>query len=220
MRRPGMAATGMVMMVLGLVALVPVGYSIFNSVDWYHYKPARFVMNDLHTPGVAFRALRELMRRDSNGSLSLDYRRQIVDIALKEQSAATPGPLASQLLDFAAAQYAAGALTDAQKQKLLAQTVQLALQVRPKVPSGQLVAYRVDEKARTPIRWWVNVTHRGVSVDGKRSRGGGGGGGSMSGMGGGGSVGSSVRCDPPGAHQLEAEVRVEVYDGVFGKPDA
>jgi hypothetical protein len=219
-RRPGLAWAGAGFILFALVTLVPVGHAIYRGVDWYQYKPTYFVMKDLDSSfvGVSGRAINELIRREKAAELSSDHANQLVERALIEQAAATTGPNASQLVDFAARRFAAGKLTEQQKQKLLAQTMHMSLRIREKVVLGDPVPFQVDERARTPSGWWVRVTAGPVSVDGTKVREGGGGFGTMSGMGSGGATGGSVPCTQPGEHRLEVVCLVAVYDGgTFGE---
>ena len=218
LKRGGTMPIAVCVRMLALISLMPVGYAIFQGVSWYQYKPTYFVMKDLDSSflGTSSKAMRELERREKNWELSAAYLDQLVERALKEQAAATTGPNTAQLVDLAARQFAAGKLTEPQKQKLLQQTMQLALQIRERVVLGDPIPYRVNERARTPSRWWVRVAGGTVNLDGKQVRTGGGFG-TMSGIGAGGNTGGSVPCTQPGEHELEVICDVQVYDGgTFG----
>src|SRR5262245_60323394 len=218
-RRPGLMWSGAAMIVLGLATLTPVGFAIYQGVNWYQYKPTYFVVRDLGSPtlGVSMRAMTELARRDGAGTLAESYQNQIVERALKEQIAATPSPIASQLVDFAAKRFAVGKLSDQQMQKLLQQTCSLTLDVRPTVALGDDVPFRINVRARTPVGWTVTLRRGEVTLDSKVVMSGESAGFSrMGGMGAGGSTGNRVPSPTVGEHQLEVVAHVEVHEHLGG----
>jgi hypothetical protein len=156
--------------------------------------------------------MNELLRRNQEGTLSIQSVNQLVERALKEQIAATPGPLAAELLDFARLQFRAGRLSEQQRLTFFRQMAQLSLRIREKIVLGDPIPYQIEQSARTPGGWYVCIFDGAVSVDGVRVRDGGGGFSSMSGIGAGGSSGGSVLCDRAGEHRLEVNCRVSVTD--------
>src|SRR5947207_13945165 len=72
-------------LVLLLVALAAAATETYRRVDWYRYKPTRWVINDLEArDGVKEeRAFRELMRRKHGGTLTKYWEEQLADVSLR-----------------------------------------------------------------------------------------------------------------------------------------
>jgi hypothetical protein len=213
-RRPRLMWAGAALSLLALVTLIPVGRALYQTVDWYQYKPTYFVMQDMDStaPGTSGRAMTELRRREKAGELSASDQNQLVERALKQQVAAKPAPIATALMDFAARQFADGKLSAQQRKKLLSQTILLTLDVRPTVVVGDDVPFRISTSARVPTLWTVTLRRGAVTVDGNQVLGAENQGFSrMSGFGAGGSTGSRVPAPVVGQHQLEAVAHVEVH---------
>jgi hypothetical protein len=136
--------------------------------------------------------------------------RALVDLALEKQAAAGTNAQLEDLLRLAQRQYDLGKFTDAQKQLLTKQSIQLAMRIRPRVALGDDVPYEVSKQTRIVSPWLVYVQSGAASIDGKQVKGPESGYGTTSGIGGGGAFTEWLRCKTPGVHRLDATVHIEV----------
>jgi len=85
-RRAGPAIIGVVLMLIGLTFGGLLGSGMVSQVEWYHYRPLRWVMRDLDStfPGADAKAWAELERRDAQKSLSPSQRIEWLDRAIKD----------------------------------------------------------------------------------------------------------------------------------------
>jgi hypothetical protein len=213
-RRSEIAWAGIGLMLLSLATFVPLVMVWIGAINWIEWEPASWLVSDLRSSSsfTSNRAFVELMRRDQAGKLSLESKRAIVDVAIVEQAKTVASSFTSELVEFAARQFQARHLTDAQKQKLLSQCVQMDLSVRPKVAAGDRVPYLIREQSRTSILWQVQIHYHTVKVDGVQVGSLEGSSGAFSGTGASGSTSSSVKTDTLGKHELQVTYSVDVIE--------
>jgi ribosomal protein L34E len=214
-RRRRTAAVGVALLLLALLPLGAMVAAGWRGVDWYKFRPAGWLIDDVEQRGTA-RALGELHRRQRVGSLSASHRDRLIELALAEQGKPTLGPLGSGLIDFAGACLDAGQMTDAQRERFFQQMVRLTLRVRPQVAVGDHVPYRVEYTSRGPTGggWSVRIMTEDVNLAGRKGMFSGSAG--LSGVGSGGSSGSSIQAPPtPGRQTLTSRTRVQVFKGPF-----
>ena len=215
-RRPRTAALGVALLLLALLPLGAMVASQWRGIDWYKFRPAGWLIDDVEQRGMA-RALGELERRQRAGSLGASHRDRLIELALAEQGKPTVGPLTSELIDFAGACMDAGQMTDAQRERFFRQMVRLTLRVRPQVAVGDHVPYRVEYTSRGPTGggWSVQIRTEDVHLAGRKGFFSGSAG--LSGVGSGGSSGSSIPAPPvPGRQTLTSRTRVQVFKGPLG----
>jgi hypothetical protein len=227
-RRWGPFLSGWLILIFLAIFTISGGISALRDIEWYHYKPTHFVMEDLNSgqPTIALRAWTELMRRDSAGSLAASTRDDLVKYALLRQANAQPPftALDTATVNYLGARCLAGDLPKDQQTKFFEQCFRIRLAVRAKVILGDYVPYLVIHEGIGPTQsffapglpsFWTKVILMNASIDGKKeSRSGGV---SSESMGfGAGTMGSSVNCSVPGKHQLDLTIRIEISHGQFG----
>jgi len=119
-RRIGVAVTGAILMLIGLGLGGLVGSGIVSEIEWYHYRPFRWVMDDLdsNVAGVHARAWAELERRTTEGSLSMSQRTALMDRAINDLDS-TNSTIASEAWPAVEAALNAGQLSEAQLDALV-----------------------------------------------------------------------------------------------------
>jgi len=171
-RRPVRAVVGSILMILACLPMFPSVRNAFNAINWYHYKPASFVLADLDTPFICFHAIEELCRRDSAGKLPESSRQGLIERALRAQSTT---PLARRnLLEYLSEAFVNGRLTQAQMDLFMDQAIRMTIAVRPVVAEGDPIPFCVwadssvsIDIARTyPQALWYQRTDK-LEIDGK-----------------------------------------------------
>src|SRR5438067_7898567 len=103
-RRTGLAWSGVLLLIASLVGSGMVWWGPLRGVDWYRYKPSRWVAADLRSSDeeVAARAWRELERRRDEGPLSDTVEYAAAEAALAEQAKpqGRHGPLEEELVNY------------------------------------------------------------------------------------------------------------------------
>jgi hypothetical protein len=170
-RRPLHSAAGVLLLVLFL------GWGarqIYQSVNWYQHKPARWVVKDLAAGDAATqdRAWSELMRRRGQGQLSKGGEERFTDALLADRQLWTVTPSRARTLIFGSRyeqsfqilwdQLEAGKLTPAQADHFFRNlSTRIPWVIRPLVLVGQDIPYAVDggyELPNLPSRgWWMRV---------------------------------------------------------------
>ena len=215
-RRRRTAGVGVALLLLALLPLGAMLAGTWRGIDWYKFRPAGWLIDDVEQRGMA-RALGELERRHRVGPLGAAHRDRLIELALAEQGKPTLGPLGSRLIDFAGACLDAGQMTDAQRERFFQQMVRLTLRVRPQVAVGDHVPYRLAYSSRGPSGggWSVRIMTEDVNLGGRKGFFSGAAG--LSGAGSGGSSGSSIPAPPvPGRQTLTSRTRVQVFKAPLG----
>ena len=134
-RRPGLAVTG-VALALGALLYSPVATSI-SQINWIQYKPLGWILNDADstTPATRDAGLAELLRRMKGNELSHRQTNRIVEHVLAVHGDTTRqwSPDWGLLLDAAAR---AHRLTDEHFERFLKQSVELYLDIKPRIRRG------------------------------------------------------------------------------------
>ncbi len=152
-RRPVQMVVGVL---LGLLALGALGSVVFHTVEWYHFRPAGWLVRDLQSgnAGDVTRAWGELERRrkvSGSSYLSGDVEQKLIGVALAEQARPVLGPVGQELIDYLGETYLAGKLTKEQGDLFLGQTVVLTtLSVRPTAVLGERLDFFVQGQRRLP----------------------------------------------------------------------
>lgn len=225
-RRPGLIVLGGLL--FALTALYFIAASRGGQVDWYRHYPTLLVLRDARSSsqGTVTRAWSELNRRLQNGEISAGRRTDLIDLALKVQTAPSPCPHRDDALDCLARYYIGGRLTQAQQDALFKQMTALQLLARPRVVDGDDARYRLSHQTRSPGgsyapgQFWIELSFAELRLDGKVVRKGRLGGSSSSGSGGAGSSGGSVPCKGLGHHTLAATATIKVFLGTFNNTKA
>ena len=222
-------AAGWILLVGMAILIVSGSVSSLQRVDWYQYKPARFVLNDLNSGKLADqqRAWKELTRRESTSTLWATARDQMVEFALNS-AAITPQkrtPLDIVAVEYLGDRCIAHDLPAEQVKKFFDLCVQTTLAVRPIVIVGDDVPLMVRQDAFGPNHtnyFYVNCSIVNEAIDGQQiikppSRGSGGeyslvqgeGAGYLEGM---------LPCPPPGKHTLSVTERIDICSGSWSTP--
>jgi hypothetical protein len=134
----------LVLLLLGFLVFTG-GISEFQSVDWYHYKPAHFVLRDLNSGRAPDqqRAWTELMRRDAAKSLSADVRDAMARFTLTQQANAVQpyNSLDTDTINYLGARCLANDLPADQRTRFFEQSIRTKLIVRNPVVAGDRVPY-------------------------------------------------------------------------------
>lgn len=209
-------------LVLGGAILIPAAALLalaLYSVDWYQFRPSRWLISDLSgsNVSVARRAWRELMRRDEpNTSL----RTQLIESCLKAQQSTGAPPVLNDMMDYLGKLLLAGQLSDVQKDTFFTQAVTLKLVVRPKVVLGDPTPYRVEHQGRGSSQpLWTRLTQPRVLLDGQVIRESVTGSSGWSGINSSGSSTRSEMFQSPGQHTLAIDNHVAVYVGNYDDAD-
>jgi hypothetical protein len=196
------------------------------SHDWYRLKPTSWVLSDLESSDARLksRALTELDRRFRAGSLSKSQENRLINICLKEQTAANPSiPMVNYLWVPLG-----GRLSPSQQATFFEQIVQLQMTVRPRVIAGGTLPAELRCKTWGPTlpQFWFRLKDDATParLDGKAAKQWQGSGGSLgtAGCGGGSSSNSSIPLTAwegstaPGQHRLSLTVQVELWDNALG----
>src|SRR5205085_1625071 len=131
-RRPGLAWTGRLTLLLGLALVALAVSGALNRVDWYRYRPASWLVHDLTTPARP-RAWAEPARLAAVGDDSPQIQASLTDRALQAQAEAAYHSRNIAMIDWLGQRCLDGALADAQKKRFFNNMILLALDVRPRV---------------------------------------------------------------------------------------
>ncbi len=209
-RRPVMIATGVLLLLLSVVALVPVA----QNIDWYALKPTSWLVSDLDNPAAFNRAWRELRDRYDAGLLVDSNLRKVVARCLAEQGRPWGANLKAALVEFLGLCHRDGVLTPAEVERFVQQMVLLKLEVRAPVVMGDPLPYRLSHTCRFPSgHHWVEITAEQFFLDGQPVGPRDGGLSRLSGIGAGGSSGRQTTAPAPGRHELRGTARVRVFQG-------
>lgn len=149
-KRRGVIASGVVLLLLvgGFIAVT--AWTASSSFDWNTIKPVWWLAMDGESANQssATAALQELLRRQSNKSLSQSQVNALVDRALAYQ-ADTTKPWYSQWGDLLEAAQQTGNVPAAKWKQYLEQGAKgvWKLVLRPKVRRGDVIAYRIERRA-------------------------------------------------------------------------
>ncbi len=220
-RRPGLACVAILMLFLGVGSIIAIATGIAQEVNWYQYRPASWVVQDLASSNArqANRAWNELdRRRKLPAGLSPAIEQKLIVLALKEQGQAAAGPCGTQLINYVGDMFLANKLSKAQTDLFFTQGMTFQLLVRPSVVVGDELPYLISHSGRAPSgNWWVRIHNVQAKLDGRVLNTGGS---STSSGFGGGSSGSYTRIATPGRHTIEVSNRVEFYHGAWGNEKA
>ena len=218
---------GWVLLIGVVILFCCTGVASLQDVDWYQYKPAHFVLNDLNSGKLADqqRSWKELTRRESAGTLSATARDQMVKFALN-LAAGNPqkrSPLATTAVEYLGDRCMAHNLPAEQVEKFFDLCVQTTLAVRPIVIVGDSVPCMVRQDMFGPSNnnhFYVNCLLENEVIDdqqiiksashvGEYTLNGGVGEGYLEEM---------LPCPPPGKHTLSLTERIDVYSGPCFRP--
>jgi hypothetical protein len=169
---------------LGLFTAGTAGLS--RHLDWYHVRPAAWVLRDLRSddPAVAQRAWDELRRRWDAARLSAAHREATLLACAGEQAVEPERPVAGQMIDFVAAEVAAGRAGPDVRRRFFDLAMRAVVTLRDPTGAGEPVPCRLTFRhryggERSPTKdgrqWWSAVDVGPITVDGKEVEGGGGG---------------------------------------------
>jgi hypothetical protein len=214
----------LVLLLLGILVFTG-GISELQSVDWYHYKPAHFVLRDLNSGRAPDqqRAWTELVRRDAATLLSAKTRDAMARFALTQQAnAAQPyNSMDTNWVNYLGVRCLANDLPADERTKFFEQSIRTKLIVRSSVVAGDPVPYIVSHEGLGPTtnNFWTRLTSQSISIDGRQIEGPSGGSTSFGGFGIG-SWGTSTICPSTGKHVLGLTIRIEIFTDPMDLPGA
>jgi len=225
-RRWGRAVTGIVLLILACLPMVPPVRKALVAINWYSYKPASWVLRDLDSPGMFDMAAKELAFRDLARKLPESVRQKLIEKALLDQAAAALPSHRTVLQYYLGDTFADGRLTPSQVDRFLDQAIIMTLTVRPIVAEGDQVPYSMNFESRvasnvtvrggTSSVLWYETTVSLYKVNGEvRPRSGGFSSRSTFSFGGQGTLGSRASASPVGKHTLEVDL---VWTFWYGPP--
>jgi len=182
--------------VLFLLMTVRCASLIANAVNWYHFRSAASVMQDLKTgsgrppPKIRTRvtsatwshgwvrervdlarvAFEELLRREKAGNLPDQYRKEIAELGLAiQQTWPNMTPVQYDLLDDLSERAAAGLLTSEQQARFFQPADNVQLKVRPIVIEGDEIPFELTR----PLwglsgQWMVSYRYESVQIDDRK----------------------------------------------------
>jgi hypothetical protein len=166
-------------------------------------------------PTIARRAWDELVRRRTIAPLAESTESKLTDLALKEQAAASPGPMLQPMLEFLAARYADKKMTDQQVDQFFLNSVNPTLHTRAEVAAGDVIPIQVAYRGRGPSNGWsYRLSTANVKVGSKTIQMGGSMGGS--GLGASGSSTTYASSQRAGEYPLEANIKIEIFHAPLG----
>ena len=208
---------GLSILLVGLVPMIFTLSAAARNINWYEFKPAALVLRDMRagSPTTATRALRELVRRDSLGELSVHQRNKLIEACLAEQNRKTPlATVTQEAVTRLGEMYTGGRLTAEQAEALFAGvTRNLRLEVRPRILKGDLCYCRLYSEQRAPEPFWVRREVSATRLDGNAISGIGGYGGSRGWGGGSTTSGFGLPDLDAGEHVIEIDVAIEILPG-------
>jgi hypothetical protein len=209
---------GWLVLLLAGVLVFTDGISQLQSVDWYHYKPTYFVLRDLNSGRAPDqqKAWTELMRRDTAKSLSADVRDAMARFALMRQANAVQpyNSLDTDTVNYLGGRCLANDLPADERTRFFEQSIRTKLIVRNSVVAGDRVPYLAFHEGLGPTtnNFWMRLTSRSISIDGRQIEGLSGGSASFGGFGSG-SWGTTANCPSAGKHVLSLTIRIEIFSG-------
>lgn len=89
-RRKGVAAVGLMLLLLAALFFGGAGNKRIREIDWYRYRPAAWVVGDAGSdhPALAARAWQELARRRSEGTLPASADAGLLEVAMRDVGSA------------------------------------------------------------------------------------------------------------------------------------
>ena len=180
------------------------------------------------TAGFEFRnapdqqkAWTELMRRDAAKSLSADVRDAMARFALTRQANAVQpyNSLDIDTVNYLGGRCLANDLPADERTRFFEQSIRTKLIVRNSVVAGDRVPYLAIHEGLGPTtnNFWMRLTSRSISIDGRQIEGLSGGSASFGGFGSG-SWGTTTNCPSAGKHVLSLTIRIEIFSGPMDSP--
>jgi RNA polymerase subunit RPABC4/transcription elongation factor Spt4 len=214
---------GTITILVSLRMMIPLPVAIFESIPWYHFKRAPWVLADLQTGTLAIRdkALQELERRYDRGSLPHDILNQAIEYALNQQAATIPTRLTSQCVDYLGRHWAAGEMTDAQKQRFFRQLVRVTLIAHPQIAAGdavsciQIFTFASPQAAGSKDLWLTVYNIPTATIDAVPAKVAKAGGGPVNGVGSTGRFELTMPAQSVGTHNIQISQPINVYEGKF-----
>jgi hypothetical protein len=152
------------------------------------------------------------------GRLGSGHHAQLAQTGLAMQADRSQRRALGWFMDYLGRRELAGELTPAERDQFFNGCFRPSLEVRPLVAAGDSVPFRVRMGGRGPeANWWSRVGMSSTQVDDLPPVLQGGSIGSSR-LSGGGSIGSFIRLDAPGKHQLKVTMELVASDGPY--PDS
>src|SRR5258706_3467735 len=157
-RRAGLAWIGALLLIISLAGLGMVWWGPLKQVDWYRYKPSRWVAADLRSTDdeLVERAWNELERRRRDRPLSDAVEYTASEAALAEQAKPEDqhGSLEEKLVDYLTRRAAAGRPDAGQMDRFFRQANRVELLVRPIVVKGEFAGFGIRSTGSGPVHGW------------------------------------------------------------------
>jgi hypothetical protein len=173
--RRGLTVAGLICLLLGLTPLTVVIVDTVRKVDWYVYKPTRWVLADARNPNatLADRAFQEMNRRRRAGTLTAAQATDWIECCLALQPGAFDNRygLGYRAADELSALHAAGRLTAEEAQRFFENMVRIRVTARPVVVRGQVCPMSVRAGGRAPEPFAFRARVDNVRVDGRLLKG-------------------------------------------------
>jgi hypothetical protein len=149
--RPRLAFAGAALMLLTLTAGITLGVARARQFDWYTLRPTAWVIDDLKSGVASTRALIELRRRATNGSLNGDELIRANDAALDRQAAGSNDYLEIQaLMEWLVDRYGSDTLSAEQRRRFLEQMIAARIYLRSRAMVGDTVPLNLHANWRGP----------------------------------------------------------------------
>ncbi|NOX58950.1 MAG: hypothetical protein GXP29_08850 [Planctomycetes bacterium] len=167
-KRPGLIATGVVSLLLGVVLSV----GMLSNVNWYPYKPTGWIINDIQSKNatVSWKGWAEFTRRLKRGDVSERHQTRMIELSLIEQGrpATTKfNPRLEGYIEFLGDAYVRGRMSEEQEATFFKQILRLEFKVREQTIVGDRVRYRVTSMGNSPSNpWWITISHKVRLLDG------------------------------------------------------
>ena len=216
-RRAGLAFVGALLLIVSLGGLGLAWWGPLRHVDWYRYKPSRWVAADLRSndDDLVARAWNELERRRRGGPLNDAVEYAAAEAALAEQGKANGqrGPTLDAMIKYLSGRAAERRLAAGQMDRFFRQGTATQFRVRPVVVAGELVWVHSDDIDRGVKEkgWWTRAGFGPVSIGQSRREGGGGVIGK--GIGQPGSLSTFIKPKQDGPQDVTFVVPIQVYRG-------
>ena len=142
-RRKGVAAVGLMLLLLAALFFGGAGNKRIREIDWYHYRPAAWVVKDAGSDNgaIALRAWQELARRRADGTLSASAEAALLEVAMRDVASADR-VRADRAWAELMRRRNAKTLPDAAEKRLI--ETALAEQARPRETGGPLHQQLID----------------------------------------------------------------------------
>jgi hypothetical protein len=174
------------------------------------------LLPDLVAPRYTFPtdSAERMARLEASHDLSPEQIAELTETALAAQPGRNPPVALDYLVDYLARRELAGQLTPEQREQFFLACFNPTLEVRPTMPAGEDVPYRISFAGRGPRNHgWARVSLLTAQVDDRppaRL------GGSMSGgYPGDASIGSALHIDRPGKHTVKVTIELAAFDGKY-----